>query len=282
MTCPLVRERADDSIPVIVTRRVLGFPPCMVVPVSELWESADRLALFDRSALSYDKYRPRYPEEAFRIIADVGGLGPGSTVLEIGAGTGIATQGLIGLGLSVTALEPSSAMAAIAGDRFGDRITLHEIRFEDWDTDTSFDLVAAFNSWHWVEPAGGIEGVAKALVMGSWISIVWTGVIQWGEEPFASRLAEITGAAWPLNIPEVVGTARNVEDDPRFGPMTVRSVPFARSLSAEEFVSVTRTYGGSTSAEQFRQIADCINTEFGGSVTKIEEAQIFMAQREAS
>jgi 16S rRNA A1518/A1519 N6-dimethyltransferase RsmA/KsgA/DIM1 with predicted DNA glycosylase/AP lyase activity len=61
--------------------------------------------LFGRAAQRYDLLRPRYPERAFDELARVlGGLG-GARVLEVGAGTGLATAELLGRDAKVTALE---------------------------------------------------------------------------------------------------------------------------------------------------------------------------------
>lgn len=43
-----------------------------------------------------------------------GGLGPGSRIVEVGAGTAKATELLAARGLDVTAIEPSPDMVAVA------------------------------------------------------------------------------------------------------------------------------------------------------------------------
>jgi hypothetical protein len=79
--------------------------------MSDLWrvasEASDRFAA---QALDYHRYRPRYPEGVFNDIVRLAGLSPGDKAIEIGAGTGIATQPLIECGLDVTAIEPAAAL----------------------------------------------------------------------------------------------------------------------------------------------------------------------------
>ena len=61
-----------------------------------------------------DRYRPRYPNDLFDDIVELGELKPGAKTIEIGAGTGIATGPLMSRGLQVIAIEPGPAMSAIA------------------------------------------------------------------------------------------------------------------------------------------------------------------------
>ena len=43
---------------------------------------------FAETADLYDRARPGYPDDALAVIVDRLGLGPGRTLLELGAGTG--------------------------------------------------------------------------------------------------------------------------------------------------------------------------------------------------
>jgi ubiquinone/menaquinone biosynthesis C-methylase UbiE len=75
--------------------------------------------VFNEAAEEYDRHRPAYPDALIDEACEVGGLGPGATVLEIGCGTGQLTRSLLARGLRVTAIEPGERLIARARDRLG-------------------------------------------------------------------------------------------------------------------------------------------------------------------
>ena len=83
--------------------------------MSDLWREASKASdRFAAQALDYHRYRPHYPEGVFDDIVRLANLSAGDKAIEIGAGTGIATQPLVECGLDVTAIEPAAALAAVA------------------------------------------------------------------------------------------------------------------------------------------------------------------------
>ena len=65
----------------------------------------------------YDRVRPSYPDGWFADLVAIAGIDEGSSVLEVGCGTGQATRSLAEIGCSVIAVEPGTGMAAIARER---------------------------------------------------------------------------------------------------------------------------------------------------------------------
>ena len=64
---------------------------------------------FDRIPEQFDQYRPRYCPELFAELEKVCGLGAGKTVLEIGPGTGQATEPVLKTGCDYTAIGAGRA-----------------------------------------------------------------------------------------------------------------------------------------------------------------------------
>ena len=248
--------------------------------MSDLWRVAqERSAIFDANAVAYDQYRPRYPASLFDDIMVRGELQPGMAVVEVGAGTGIATAPLVDRGLHVTAIEPAPAMAAVAAEKLAARARIVVGRFEDWPQTEQVQLVVACNAWHWVQPEAGLELAAKLLPSGGALALVWTEVVSWGNEPFEDRLAEAFGSPWPKTLEQVLGSLCAVEDDRRFIDADVRRHRFERTLDAETYIAVTRTYGGDHSEGHDRMIRRIIDEDLGGTVTKVEDAVLFLVRR---
>lgn len=106
-----------------------------------------RRVSFDRNAALYDAARPSYDPRAVDVIRV---LGP--RVLEVGAGTGKATELLARAGLAITAVEPGAAMAAALRAKALPGVTVVEARFED-HVAHDYDVVLAAQAWHWIDPA---------------------------------------------------------------------------------------------------------------------------------
>ena len=245
---------------------------------SEPWQrAAARTEEFDRTAADYDRYRPRWPAAVFDDIVGLGGLAPGSTAIDVGAGTGLGSGPLAERGLLVTAVEPSEAMAGIGRVSVGPEVRWVVSTFEGADLPGPVDLVTSFNGWHWVEPQAGVDRVADLLRPGGTVALVWTVVIAWGDEWFEAALAEAFGAPWPKDLPGVLESRRSIEEDARFGPFTERRHRFERELDAEGFVAVTNTYGGAD-PERDAVLARLVG-QAGGTVTKVEEAVLYLARR---
>jgi SAM-dependent methyltransferase len=131
-------------------------------------------ATFDTVAEIYDAVRPGYPEPLFDDIADIVGLGPGDPVLEVGCGSGQATESLYARRYAITALDPGPSLVAAARRRFAGARDLAFLTtsFEDWvPPAASYRLVAAAQAWHWVPHARGFENAAQALRPDGWLAV---------------------------------------------------------------------------------------------------------------
>ncbi len=73
--------------------------------------------VFNDVAGVHDRVRPTYPDEMFADFVEVTGVTRQSSILEVGCGTGQATESLAAIGGSVTALERGAALADLARKR---------------------------------------------------------------------------------------------------------------------------------------------------------------------
>ena len=144
------------------------------------WETNERAAVrvtFDEDAEAYDRSRPLAPDEVFDDVVESAGLHPGSSVLEIGPGTGQATRPLAERGLRVVALELGPRLAALARQNLARFLDVEVVTgaFEAWDPGTArFDAVFACNSFHWIDPEIRFHKSARILGRGGHLVVLST------------------------------------------------------------------------------------------------------------
>jgi SAM-dependent methyltransferase len=160
---------------------------------------------FDQAAELYDRARPRYPAGLFDDLAELAGIGPGSSVLEIGPGTGQATVALAERGCRVVAVELGAALAAVARRNLA-RFPAVEVvtaPFEDWPLpEEPFDLVLAATAFHWIDPDVRVVKAADALRPGGVLATVTTHHIAGGDDSFfAQRGARPVPPVRPRDLP---------------------------------------------------------------------------------
>lgn len=136
---------------------------------------------------AYERGRPGYPREAVRWLA---GDGP-HDVVDLGAGTGKLTRALVGLGHSVTAVEPLDAMRAEleavvpAARAVAGRAEALPL------PDSSADVVASAQAFHWFDHDDALPEIARVLRPSGRIALVWNS--RDDRDPWMARLSALIG-----------------------------------------------------------------------------------------
>lgn len=128
---------------------------------------------FDEAAKYYDKYRPSYPSELITTLIAKNKLTSGSKILEIGAGSGKATELFVDKGLSVTCIEPGEDLVAEGKRKFKNKnVKYYTTRFENWNGEKEYyDFVMSAQAFHWVPQPLGYKKCANILKPGKRIGI---------------------------------------------------------------------------------------------------------------
>jgi SAM-dependent methyltransferase len=146
---------------------------------------------FGLIADEYDRRRPAPPEDLVDDLERLGG-----TTLDVGCGTGKAAVALIERGLSVLGLEPDERMAAVARSH---GVPVEIGTFESWDDGgRRFDLLTFADSWHWVDPVGGVTRSAELLRPGGTVARFWNS---YTVDP---QVIETFDALYRRHAPEIV------------------------------------------------------------------------------
>ncbi len=259
--------------------------------------SADRRfrGVFDDVADLYDKARPEYPPGVFDDIARLGGLAPGSQVLEIGCGTGQATVPLASAGYEVVGVELGEHLAAIARRKLKSfpQVRIHVGAFEERPLqERSFDLVTAATAFHWIDSEVRLHKVAASLRPGGSLALIDTRHVAGGTNDFFIAVQEcyrrwdptVLGDFHTPSIHEVPDDDNGIGESELFGPVTLLRYVREVAYSADEYINLLGTFSSERhlhSADRkglHDDIRSLIMSGFGGRVTKAYLTELRLAR----
>jgi len=128
---------------------------------------------FTLGADAYERGRPTYPPGAVAAIAEALGLGPGRTVLELGAGTGRLTSLLAPTGARVLAVEPVAAMRARLLEAVPGVEAVGSTAEAIALPNGSVDAIAVAQAFHWFDAVRALSEMHRVLRPGGRAALVF-------------------------------------------------------------------------------------------------------------
>lgn len=132
---------------------------------------------FDKIPEDFDKYRPRYCGELFEELTRKCELGPNKKVLEIGPGTGQATEPILKTGCDYTAIELGENFTAFMQEKFASYSNFHIINadFEKHDFEKdAYDLVYSAATIQWIPEQIAFSKTYDMLKPGGYLAMFMT------------------------------------------------------------------------------------------------------------
>ena len=129
----------------------------------------DPRTVFEQIPEQFDKWRPRYCGELFSDLAAFAQLGPGKAALEVGPGTGQATEPVLKTGCSYLAIELSEVFTDFMKNKFCAYSNFDMINadFETYDFGRDrFDLVYSAAAFQWIPEKIGYPKAYEILKSG--------------------------------------------------------------------------------------------------------------------
>lgn len=254
----------------------------------------NKALLFNEDELNYDKYRPAYPKEVYDEIFSYALLHENSQLLEIGIGTGQATEPFLKAGCKVTAAEIGDKLSAFVGRKYRDYGNFQVIN-SDFMTGSfkpsEYDLIYSATAFHWLPMPEKYEKAQGLLKPGGTLALFWN-------RPFVNRANDETNTAsksvYDKYRPSDKKQAEFNEKDchkianelKESGFVNVKSKLFhrIRVLSADEYICLINTYSdhrmlSADIRKHFEtDMRNAINS-VGGKINIYDTVDLYLAQK---
>lgn len=191
---------------------------------------ARRADSFGAQARAYAEHRPDYPVAAIRWALEPLGSSERLEVMDLAAGTGKLTAGLIAEGHRVTAVEPNEQMLSELVRRVHDVRALPGHAEHIPVPDHTVDAVFVGTAFHWFDQEKALPEIARVLRPGGVLAAVWV-------EPD-------TNVEWIAELERVSATSvesqrhdpTEIMTHPMFGPVERATFPHVHHRNSPEAV----------------------------------------------
>ncbi len=176
-------------------------------------------------ARTYDSTSEPQQEWAADVLARLQGIAPQATVLDVGCGTGLVTEQLLGLvpGGRVLAIDASQDMVELARLRLGERAQVWCVDALELELDEPVDAIFSTAALHWVPDHDRLwTRLARALKPGGVLEI------QCGGEGNIAHVREVIESVARELAPELVGWSPWVFASPQETERRLREAGFTQ------------------------------------------------------
>lgn len=132
---------------------------------------------YDTISEEFEKWRPRYCDELFSTVIQYANITPETSVLEIGPGTGQATEPFLKTGCDYLAIELGEHFVDFAKQKFSSYPNFHIVNgdFETFDFENrQFDLVFSAATIQWIPEEIGFPKIYDLLKPGGVLAMFMT------------------------------------------------------------------------------------------------------------
>lgn len=257
----------------------------------------EKRATFNEVAELYDDVRPRYPEQLINDLTSLTQLTSDAEILEIGAGTGIATLPLARQGYRITAIEMGPELASVAREKLRDfsKVRVVNAKFEDWELPAHrFDLVMSATAFHWIDPKIRWQKSAAASRAGGYIALFRYQHVAGGDRSFFEQYQDcfqryVPGTDPHFRLPEIATFQPEhvpaLEASGLFSPPTIRTYVTEGTYTREQYLRLLSTYSDhlvldpSARRKLFECIGSLIDEKFNGQIRQCYLNELIVARK---
>lgn len=243
---------------------------------------------FDRIPEDFDKYRPRYCKELFQELTSACELNSDKKVLEIGPGTGQATEPVLKTGCDYTAIELGENFTSFMKNKFFHYQNFHILNedFEKYDfADNTFDLVFSAASIQWIPEKIAFPKIYRILKPGGFLAMFMT---RSDEESLNVELRRKIDEVYEkyFYVKQRYHCNMRYENALNYGFMNLRYKEWKnkRTLDAEEYVSYISTHCEHITLEEpyktkfYSGIRNAV-LEAGNKISIIDTIPLYLVQK---
>lgn len=133
--------------------------------------------VFDTIPEQFDKYRPKYSQELFANLIDYAKIGTGKKVLELGPGTGQATDPILNTGCEYHAIELGQHLYEKMKEKYGNRNNFNIVN-DDFIThdfgEQKFDMIYSAATIQWIPEEVAFSKTFSLLKKGGVLAMLLT------------------------------------------------------------------------------------------------------------
>lgn len=122
----------------------------------------------------YDRARPKYPKELLKDVLDFANTSSFEVGLEVGAGTGQATELFLKEVRKLDIVEVGDKQVDFLNDRYGnENVCAYKSYFEEYSTERKYNLIYSATAFHWVDASVGYPKAWKMLEENGVLAVFW-------------------------------------------------------------------------------------------------------------
>lgn len=203
--------------------------------------------IFDTIPEQFDQYRPRYSAELFADLIAYAGIGPGKSVLELGPGTGQATDPILNTGCDYNAIELGEHLYEKMKQKYG-----HQPNFSivngDFIThdfgDQQFDMIYSAATIQWIPEEIAFAKTFELLKPGGTLAMMLVrGDYKTPNEALYASIQKVYNEYFKPEMPYRHGSFRYTSA-PEYGYVNFEKREFhgERVFTADEYVGFCGTH----------------------------------------
>lgn len=249
---------------------------------------------FNEDEINYDNFRPKYPHELFTDIISYSSVNKESNSLEIGIGTGQATEAILQTGCRVTAIELGDRLSRFVKEKFRkyDNFNVINADFMALPLEPdSYDLVYCATAFHWLPIEEGYKRVKSILKSGGTVALFWNHPFPNRKDDISNRVNRQVYDKYRPFDKEIVefcekDCERRKRELDRFGFKNIETKLYhrVRTLTSDSYIALLNTYSDHRALDAktrnaFEAEMKTSIDDIGGKINIYDTIDLYLAQK---